>query len=115
MVERGVLAFLRSGSGLEFIEETIQNHLSAFNAETRFIKPGAPWENAYVESSGGALREDLLNRELFGHLLEARVLGGQYRSRYNTERPHSSLDYRTSAEFTASYAASSTLAPNVPD
>jgi transposase InsO family protein len=84
-------------------------------AETRFIKPGAPWENAYVESFNGTLREDLLNRELFGHLLEARVLGEQYRSRYNTERPHSSLDYRTTAEFAASYPASPTLAITVPD
>jgi transposase InsO family protein len=115
MAEHCVPAFIRSGSGPEFIAEAIQNHLSTLGAETRFIKPGAPWENAYVESSGGTLREDLLNRELFGHLLEARVLGEQYGSRYNTERPHSSLDYRTPAEFAASYTASLTLGITAPN
>jgi putative transposase len=114
MAEHGVPAF-RSGSGPEFIAEAIQNHLSTLGAETRFIKPGAPWKNADVESSGGTLREDLLNLELFGHLLEARVLGGQYRNRYKTERPHSSLDYRTPAEFAASYTASLTLGITAPN
>jgi transposase InsO family protein len=56
-----------------------------------------------------ALRDEFLNRELFGTLLEAKVLGEQYRQSYNTERPHSSLDYQTLAEFAASCAASSAL------
>lgn len=115
MAERGGPAFIRSDNGPEFVADAVQKHLSSRNVDTRFIEPGAPWENAYVESSGGTLREDLLNREVFGHLLEARVLGEQYRIRYNTERPHRSLDDRTPAEFAASYAASPTPATTVPD
>jgi len=109
IAERGAPAYIRSDNGPEFIAEAVRSHLSALDVDTRFIKPGAPWENGYVESFNGTLREDLLNREVFGHLLEARVLGNQYRTRYNTERPHSALDYQTPSEFTASYVASSTL------
>ena len=102
---RGVPAVLRSDNGPEFIAEALQNHLSVLETEIRFFEPGAPWENAYVESFNGTFREDLLSKELFGHLLEARELGEQYRTRYYTERAHSSLDYRTAAGFAASYAA----------
>jgi putative transposase len=112
--KRGAPAFIRSDNRPEFIAEAVQHHLSALDVETGFIEPGAPWENGYVERFNGALREDLLNREVFGHLPEARVLGTQYRSRYNTVRPHSSLDDRTPAEFAASHAASTTLT-TVPD
>jgi len=114
IAKRGAPAFIRSDNGPEFIAEAVQKHLSTLDVEIRFIEPGAPWENGYVESFNGTLREDLLNREIFGHLLEARVLGTQYRNRYNTVRPHISLDYRTPAEFAASHAASSTPA-TVPD
>ena len=67
----------------------------------RFIQPDAPWENGYVESLNGTLRVDLLDREVFGHRPEAKVLGEQYRQEYNTERLHSALDYQTPAEFAA--------------
>jgi len=115
IAERGAPAFIRSDNGPEFIADSVRKHLSALNIDTRFIEPGAPWENGYVESFNGTLREDLLNREVFGHLLEAQVLGQQYRTRYNTNRPHSSLDYQTPAEFAASHAASSALTTTMPD
>jgi transposase InsO family protein len=85
--------------------------LSDLDVETRFIAPGAPWENGYIESFNGTLRDELLSREVFGHLLEARVLGGKYRREYNTERPHSSLDYQTPAEFAAMQVENSALTP----
>ena len=109
--ERGAPAFIRSDNGPEFVAEAVRRHLAELDVETRFIAPGAPWENGYIESFNGTLRNELLSREVFGHLLEARVLGSQYRQEYNTERPHSSLDYQTPAEYAVNYAADSALTP----
>ena len=65
--------------------------------KTLFIEPGSPWENGYVESFNGKLRDELLDREVFDTLLEAKVLIGRWRKAYNTVRPHSSLGYRPPA------------------
>ena len=59
-----------------------------------FIEPGSPWENGYVESLNGKLRDELLDREVFETLPEARVLIARWRDRYNTARPRSSLGHR---------------------
>ncbi len=48
--------------------------ISGVGAKTAYIEPGSPWENGYVESFNGKLRDDLLNMEVFNKLLEARVL-----------------------------------------
>jgi transposase InsO family protein len=109
--ERGVPAFIRSDNGPEFVAEAVRRHLADLDVETRFIAPGAPWENGYIESFNGTLRNELLSREVFGHLLEARVLGGKYRQEYNNERPHSSLDYQTPAEYSENYVADSAFTP----
>ncbi|MEE8381085.1 MAG: transposase, partial [Thermodesulfobacteriota bacterium] len=53
------------------------------------------WENGYIESFNGKLRDELLNREIFTTLTEARVLIEQWRKEYNHIRPHSSLGYRS--------------------
>lgn len=66
-----------------------------------WIEPGAPWQNAYIESLNSRFRDEFLNVELFGSHVEAKVLGEDYRRRYNQERPHSSLDYQTPAEYAA--------------
>ena len=62
-----------------------------------FIEPGSPWENGYIESFDGKLRDELLNREIFDTLLEAKVLIERWRWEYNHVRPHSSLGYRPPA------------------
>jgi transposase InsO family protein len=54
---------------------------------------GSPWENGYVESFNGKLRDECLNGEVFETLLEAPVLIERWRHEYNTFRPHSSLGY----------------------
>jgi hypothetical protein len=61
------------------------------------IEPGSPWENGYVESFNGKLRDECLNGEVFETLLEAQVLVERWRHEYNTFRPHSSLGYRPPA------------------
>ena len=65
--------------------------------KTLFIEPGSPWENGYIESFNGKLRDELLNVEIFDTLLEAKVLIERWRREYNTIRPHSSLEYRPPA------------------
>ncbi len=78
---------------------------------TLFIEPGSPWENGYIESFNGKLRDELLNREIFYTLLEEKVLMEQYRQAYNRIRPHSSLGYKppAPAAFT-SYIPAPTIA-----
>ena len=65
--------------------------------KTLFIETGSPWENGYIESFNGKLRDELLNREIFTTLTEARVLIEQWRREYNHLRPHSALGYRPPA------------------
>ncbi len=62
-----------------------------------FIEPGSPWENGYVESFNGKLRDELLDREIFYTLTEAQILIERWRRQYNTVRPHSALGYRPPA------------------
>ena len=65
--------------------------------QTLYIEPGSPWENGYIESFNGKLRDELLNGEIFDTLCEAQVLTQRWRRHYNQERPHSSLGYRPPA------------------
>jgi transposase InsO family protein len=99
---RGMPEFLRSDNGPEFVAEAVKDWLSSSGVGTLYIEPGSPWENAYSESFNSRLRDELLNRELFETLEEARVLIDEYRLEYNHRRPHSGLDYQTPAEFAAS-------------
>ncbi len=64
---------------------------------TLLIEPGSPWDNGYVESFNGKLRDELLDREIFYTLKQARVLIQRWRQQYNRVRPHSSLGYRPPA------------------
>ena len=64
-----------------------------------YIEPGSPWENPFIESFNGKLRDELLNVEAFETLLEAQVLAEDFRIEYNTYRPHSSLGGLTPFEF----------------
>ena len=70
--------------------------------KTLYIEPGSPWENPYSETFISRFGDELLKREEFTSLLEAKVLVEGYRNHYNRERPHSALGYRTPAEFAAS-------------
>ncbi len=95
--EHGPPAHIRSDNGPEFTAEVVRDWLKQVGVKTLFIEPGSPWENGYNESFNGTLREELLNREIFYTLKEAKVLIEQWRREYNTIRPHSSLGYRPPA------------------
>jgi putative transposase len=93
-VFRGVPEHIRSDNGPEFTAKAIRSWLSRMGVTTLFIEPGSPWENGYIESFNGKLRDELLNREVFTTLMEAKVLIENWRQEYNTVRPHSALRYR---------------------
>jgi len=96
-LERGTPQFIRSDNGPELTARLLQDWLRALGVTTLFIEPGSPWENGYVESFNGKLRDELLDREIFYTLAEARVLIERWRTDYNTIRPHSALGYRPPA------------------
>src|SRR6201999_1606266 len=96
-VRRGVPGHIRSDNGPEFTAKAAREWLGRVGGTTLYIEPGSPWENGYIESFNGKLRDDLLDCEVFDTLLEAKVLIERCRVRYNTVRPHSSLGYRPPA------------------
>jgi putative transposase len=84
--------------------ELTSRHFLAWGIEKKIdilhIRPGKPTENAYVESFHGRLRDECLNVSWFWNLFDARRNISAWQRDYNSERPHSSLDYRTPEEFT---------------
>lgn len=99
-IERyGAPEHIRSDNGPEFIAYAIGDWLKEVRIKTLYIQPGSPWENGHIESFHDKLRDECLNRELFGSLLEARVIVESWRKEYNESRPHSSLGYQTPGEF----------------
>ncbi len=94
---KGIPEHIRSDNGPEFTAKAIRGWLNRIGVKTLFIEPGSPWENGYIESFNGKLRDELLNREIFTTLTEARVLIEQWGKEYNHIRPHSSLGYRPPA------------------
>jgi putative transposase len=103
---RGTPQYLRSDNGPEFVAQSVRRWLDKANVETLFIAKGSPWENGYVESFNGKLRDELLNRELFLSLEEARWVIDRWRLDYNHRRIHSSLDYQTPAAYAARCSSS---------
>ena len=96
-VERGTPQYLRSDNGSEFTAKVVREWLARVGVGTLYIEPGSPWENGYIESFNGKLRDELLNLESFDTLLEANILIERWRREYNQIRPHSSLGYRPPA------------------
>ena len=94
---RGIPDHIRSDNGSEFTARVVRNWLQRLGVKTLYIEPGSPWENGYIESFNGKLRDELLNREVFDTVLEAKVLVARWRQEYNHIRPHSSLGYRPPA------------------
>ena len=102
-VRHGPPEHIRSDNGPEFIAIALRDWLARLEVKTLFIEPGSPWgssrigSNGYCESFNSKLRDELLAREIFYDLREAKVLIEGWRRHYNTARPHSSLGYRPPA------------------
>jgi putative transposase len=111
MATRGVPGHIRSDNGPEFTAQVVREWLTKVGVTTLFIEPGSPWENGYVESFNGKLRDELLDREIFYSLSEAKVLIETWREHYNKFRPHSALGYRPPAPEAAAFAGGPPSAP----
>ena len=112
---RGIPEFIRSDNGPEFIADAIKRWLQDRGVETLYIEPGSPWENGYIESFNGRLRDEVLDREVFYSVKEAKVIAQSWRLEYNNHRPHSGLGYMTPAAFAASCNPSGSAALRLPD
>jgi putative transposase len=113
-IERhGVPEHVRSDNGPEFVARALRRALAARGVQSSYIEPASPWENGYVESFNSKLRDELLEREVFTSLLEARVMVEDWRVDYNERRPHSALGYVAPAAFAArdGTSGSATLRP----
>ena len=96
-VFRGIPEHIRSDNGPEFTSKVVREWLTRLGVKALFIEPGSPWENGYIESFNGKLRDELLNSEIFTTLTEAKILIEEWRKEYNQVRPHSALGYRPPA------------------
>jgi transposase InsO family protein len=110
---RGMPRHIRSDNGPEFVARAIRDYVKSVGIETLYVEPGSPWENGFVESFHSRLRDELLNREEFTSVAEAKALSAAWRVEYNDRRPHSSLGYQTPSEFAAGCAAFAPAAPTL--
>ena len=94
---RSIPEHIRSDNGPEFTAKVLRRWLDRLGVKTLFIEPGSPWENGYIESFNGKMRDELLDREIFDTLAEAKVLINQWRRDYNQIRPHSARHYQPPA------------------
>ena len=93
MGARGVPKHIRSDNGSEFIAKEVKIWLEKLHVEALYIEPGAPWQNGYIESFNGRVRDEFLEMNYFTTVNEARQLAQIWKEHYNTKRPHSSLNY----------------------
>jgi len=110
VAQRGAPAHLRMDNGPELIAWALRDWCRLAGTGTVYIEPGAPWQNPFIESFNGRVRDELLNVEEFGSLAEAQVVVEAWRVEYNTYRPHSSLGWLTPAEYADRWASEDRIA-----
>jgi putative transposase len=99
IAQHGIPRFIRSDNGPEFIAKHLMRVFAIHGIEARHIEPGSPWQNGLNERFNGTVRAECLNFETFDSRDHARMICKVYGRQYNSERPHSSLGYRTPKEF----------------
>ncbi|MBA2371687.1 MAG: IS3 family transposase, partial [Chloroflexi bacterium] len=92
---------VRMDNGPELTAHAISDWCRFGGTGASYIEPGSPWENPFVESFGGKVRDEVLAVEAFASLLEAKTVIEDWRNTYNTVRPHSSLGWKTPAAYAA--------------
>ena len=92
---------VRSDNGSEFAADVVRSWLESSGSGALYVAPASPWQNGYAESFHSKLRDEFLDREEFESQVQAQAMGLLWKEEYNTERPHSSLAYKTPAEYAA--------------
>ena len=98
-------------NGGEFVGAAVAEWLGGRGIELMAVAPASPWQNGYVESFHGKLRDEFLDRSVFADVADAAAQAAWFRREYNTVRPHSGLDYRTPQAFAATCGAAGTSTP----
>lgn len=98
-LERGAPDEIVLDNGPELAGKALDQWAYERGVALRFIEPGKPIQNAFVESFQGRLRDECLDRHWFVGLADARHTVEAWRQDYNAERPHSALGYRSPEEF----------------
>ena len=113
--QHGAPVHLRSDNGAEFVAIAVQTWLAHCGVQTLYIEPGKPWQNGKEERFNGTVRDECLNLHIFSSLAEACVRLSAFRNHYNTERPHSQLDYLTPLAFKTAWldAQANRRIPNI--
>lgn len=96
-------ALVRMDNGPELTANALRDWCCFCGSGSAYIEPGSPWENPFVESFGGKVRDEVLAVEAFDSLTEAKIVIEDWRNTYNTRRPHSSLGWKTPAAYAASW------------
>ncbi len=97
--------FIRCDNGPEFTANALRDWCRFSHAGSAYIEPGSPWQNAYVESFGSRIRDELLAVEIFSCLAEAKIMVEDWRQDYNEHRPHSALGMQPPARFARGWRA----------
>jgi len=109
----GMPGHIRSDNGPEFAAKAVKRWIEERGAGTIYIEPGSPWENAYIESFNGKMRDECLNMEIFRNGQEARHVIESWRKEYNERRPHSALGWQTPSEFATRAASVGRATPSL--
>jgi putative transposase len=110
IAERGKPKMIVSDNGTEFTSNAILTWAEGAGVQWHYIAPGKPMQNGFIESFNGRLRDELLNETLFSSLTQAKAALANWRTDYNTSRPHSQIGWRTPAEFAATFPPRRALA-----
>ena len=102
---RGKPGMIVSDNGTELTSNAILTFAADRDIEWHYIAPGKPMQNGFVESFNGRMRDELLNETMFRNLAHARIVIAAWAADYNTERPHSALDYQTPADYARTLTA----------
>ena len=103
IADRGQPACIRTDNGPEFISHKLRDWCESRGIRLAYIQPGKPTQNAYIERKNGSLRRGLLNAYLFYSLAEVRLMAEEWKTDYNTERPHKSLGYLSPVKYAEQY------------
>lgn len=89
---RGRPAEIRCDNGPEFLSHTFMNFCNQEGIIIKYIQPGKPTQNAYIERFNRSYREDILDAYLFESLSHLRELSLEWMEDYNRNHPHQSLN-----------------------